>query len=79
MTTEPTMPTYRTETCRRCKGSGEYSFGFCYGCQGRGVVQVESGLRPMTDAERTDWMDYLHVQAFREDRARARAARRGQS
>jgi len=77
---EPTMPTYRTATCRRCKGTGQHSnYGGdtrCFSCKGTGVESVESGRRPMTAGERAAWIDFAHGEAFREDRARDRAARR---
>ena len=49
-----TLPTYRTATCRRCKGTGEYrGLGICFGCGGTGTCQIEDGgRRPMTAAER---------------------------
>lgn len=78
--TEPTMPTYTTKTCRRCKGSGQFSnYGGdtrCFDCKGTGVVQVESGQRPMTAEERESWIGYLQGEAYVENRARDRAARR---
>lgn len=75
MNAEPTAPTYRTETCRRCKGSGEYSWGMCYGCQGRGVVQIENGRRPLTADERAKFDEYQAGLDAREARAAARRAR----
>jgi DnaJ-class molecular chaperone len=74
--TENTKPTYRPQTCRRCKGSGEYSWGMCYGCQGRGVVEVESGTRPATPAEQAADNDYQAGIDARAARAEARRHRR---
>jgi len=71
-----TAPTYRTETCRRCKGSGEYlGYGMCYGCQGRGVVQIENGRRPLTNAEQAAYDEYEAGIAAREAREASRKAR----
>lgn len=79
-TTEPTMPTYRTRTCRRCKGTGQHSnYGGdtrCFNCKGTGSEQVESGQRQLTAAERESWMAYLMGEAYRMDRERSRAARK---
>lgn len=80
MTNEPAMPTYRTTTCRRCKGSGQFSsYGGdtrCFSCKGTGVVEVESGQRPLTTAERESWMAFLMGEAYRMDRERTRALRK---
>jgi DnaJ-class molecular chaperone len=71
-----TMPTYSAATCRRCKGSGEFSFGKCYGCSGCGVVQIENGRRPMTADELAAYEEDQAGIAARAARAAARAARR---
>lgn len=81
MEVQDTAPTYRTETCRRCKGTGEYlSYGMCYGCQGRGVQQRECGTRSLTAAEKVSLDEYRAGLAAREaraqDRAKTREARR---
>ena len=77
--TEPTVPTYRPATCRRCKGTGQHSnYGGdtrCFDCKGTGVVQVESGTRPMTADERKAHDDFMAGVAAREARDAARAAR----
>lgn len=76
MDTTYTTPNYRTETCRRCKGTGEYKgYGLCYGCQGRGTVRIEDGIRPMTADERIAHDEYLTGLDAREARAAARKAR----
>jgi hypothetical protein len=76
----PTAPTYAPRTCRRCKGTGEHSrYGDdtrCFNCKGTGVEMAENGRRPLTADELASWVDYQHGEAFVEDRARARAARR---
>jgi DnaJ-class molecular chaperone len=76
-TATPTKPTYRTETCPRCKGRGEYrAYGMCYGCQGRGTVQIENGRRPLTTDEQAAYDEYQAGLDAREARAAARAARK---
>lgn len=80
MTTEPTVPTYKTQTCRRCKGSGQFSnYGGdtrCFSCKGTGVEEVESEQRSMSADERAKWIGYLQGEAYRMDRERTRAARK---
>jgi hypothetical protein len=78
-----TMPTYRTETCRRCKGTGQHSnYGGdtrCFGCSGTGSAQVQSGTRPLTDAEAAKVAEYqvgLDARAAREAARHARRATR---
>ena len=77
---EPTVPTYSPRTCRRCKGTGQFSnYGGdtrCFNCKGIGSELVESGTRPMTAEERASWISYEHGLAHVENRARDRAARR---
>ena len=73
--TTQTAPTYRTQTCRRCKGSGEYSWGMCYGCQGTGTVQIENGRRPLTADEQAAHDEYRAGIDAREARVAARRAR----
>jgi DnaJ-class molecular chaperone len=74
------MPTYSSRTCRRCRGTGQHSnYGGdtrCFSCKGTGSEQVQSGTRPLTPTELAAVVDYAHGEAFVEDRARARAARR---
>lgn len=75
-----TMPTYANRTCRRCKGSGQFSnYGGdtrCFNCKGTGVEQVENGRRPLTADEQASADLYLAGVAAREARAAARAARK---
>lgn len=71
------LPTYKTVTCKRCNGNGEYRcYGMCYGCGGRGVVQVEDGgTRPETIDERDARESYEAGLACRAARKAARDAR----
>lgn len=75
-----TTATYSPRTCRRCKGTGQFSnYGGdtrCFNCAGSGSEMVESGTRPCTDAEVAKIREFEAGVAAREARAAARAARK---
>lgn len=79
-TTDLTAATYSPRTCRRCKGTGHVNHTFlggrCFSCQGTGSEMVESGRRPLTDAELAKVAEYEAGIAAREAREAARAARK---
>jgi DnaJ-class molecular chaperone len=74
MTTTKTIYKKTAEPCRRCKGSGEYSHGFCFRCGGHGheVVAVEV---PMTTEEIAAAAEYQRGQDAHAAREAARKAR----
>jgi len=79
---EPTAPVFALATCRRCKGTGIYSYhpacgNTCFGCNGTGQEMRDTGQRrPLTTDERAKYDEYEAGERAREQRAAERAARR---